>query len=146
MRLAIAAVTLGVLVSGCASGSTEISGERRNVGGITMTFRVEPTQVQAGQNVRLTLRLVNNSGTAEKLTFHSGQLYDFWVDRGTKEVWRWSDERVFIQQVTERTIDGQTSMSFAESWVAEGSGSYVAHARLIAEGFERELVGDVTVE
>lgn len=146
MRLAIAAVAVGVLACACASGGTQISGERRNVGGITMTFRIEPTRVQAGQNVRLTLRLVNNAGTPQKLTFNSGQLYDFWVDRNDKEVWRWSEERVFTQQVTERTIDGQTSMSFSESWAAAGRGSYRAHAKLIAEGFDRALEGDLTVE
>lgn len=138
------ALCVALWLTACA-GTQSITGERRNVGGVTVTFRVEPARVQVGQAVRLTVRLVNNTGNRQRLTFPSAKLYDFWVTLDGEEVWRWSDERVFAQQVTHETIDGQSGTSFDESWTPESRGTFVAHAELEAEGYGGDLTGEVRV-
>ena len=141
MRLLLALV-VGVcsICTACAS-SSDVAGERRNVGSVTMTFTVSPARAKAGQTVRLTIRLVNNSGRPTALSFPTSQRYDFWITQGEREVWRWSADRVFTQDVTREDLGGQTGMSFAESWRAAETGDLVAHARLTAQSYEGEMKG-----
>lgn len=141
--LAVLTAMLG-LVAACAGGS-QISGERRNVGSVTVTLRIEPSAPRVGQPVRLALRLVNNAGTSERLTFPSGKRYDFWVTDGSEEVWRWSAGQAFVQIVTSEELAGQTSTLYDETWTPEQAGSYVVHASLEAERYDGELTGTVEV-
>jgi len=134
-----------LLALSCCATSTNVSGERRNVGSVTMTFTVVPSNARRGESVRLTIRLVNNGGTATNLTFASSQKYDFWVTDGTSEVWRWSSGRMFTQDVTRQEIGGQTGAVFAESWPATQSGRLVAHAELRVRSYEGEMKGSLIV-
>jgi hypothetical protein len=145
MRAAWVGVLMLLLLGACA-GSSEVAGDRRVVGDVTMAFTVTPARVEVGRSVRFALRLTNNGGRSRDLDFASGQLYDFWVTDGDREVWRWSDEMTFTQALEKRTIPTQDSVVFEESWTSEGRpGTYVAHGLLKAEGYERELTGEVIV-
>jgi intracellular proteinase inhibitor BsuPI len=130
--------------AGCAS-SSEVSGERRNVGSVTMTFTVVPGRAKPGQSVRLTIRLVNNAGKQTALTFPTSQKYDFWVTAGGREIWRWSSGRMFTQDVTHQELEGQTGTAFAESWTAAEMGKLVAHAQLKAETYDTGMTADLLV-
>lgn len=145
MRPIVAAALSATLLFGACAAGEDISGERRNIGGVTVTFRVEPSKARTGQTVRLTLRLVNNTGNAEELTFPSGKRYDFWVTRGDDELWRWSHDQVFTQQITNQTIEGQSGVAFDETWTVDGQGTLVAHGELEADGYEGDLTGELVV-
>lgn len=146
MKRLLAVIALLMACCSCVGDASDISGDLRNVGSVTMTFKVTPARVKVGQNVRFSFRLVNNAGREEKLTFPSGQRYDFWATAGAREAWRWSDDRVFVQAVTRSTIAPQSSVSFAESWSPDRVGTYVVHGEFKAEGYERELTGRLKVE
>lgn len=139
-----AALTVLLVAAGCAGGE-DITGERRTVGAVTVTFVVEPSAVEVGQSVQLRIRLVNNAGSDEELVFRTGQQYDFWVTVEGSELWRWSDEMVFTQALTELTIPPQTAETFAQSWVAEEAGTFVGHGVVLAEGYEHEMTGELVV-
>jgi hypothetical protein len=145
MKRSIVVLAAGLLCISCV-GEADISGDRRNVGSVSVIFKVEPARVRVGQAVRLTFRLVNNAGREERLTFPSAQRYDFWVTSGTRQTWRWSKGQVFVQALTNETISAQGSLTLGEAWTPEHAGSYVAHGRLTARGYERELTGRVVVE
>jgi hypothetical protein len=134
------------LAASCVGGGPDISGDRRNVGDVTVTFTVSPARVKVGQNVRFSVRLVNNAGREKVLTYPTGQRYDFWATAGRREEWRWSKDRVFVQAVTEEELAPQGGVTFAESWAPARRGTYVAHGRLTARGYERELTGRLVVE
>ena len=138
-------VVVGAALVLAACGSADVSGDRRVVGGVIVTFTVTPGRAEVGGAVRLALRLTNNSGRAEKLTFASGQQYDFWVTDGDKEIWRWSEDRVFTQAIEERTLGPQESLTLAESWTTTTAGELVAHGQLKANGYGRALTGDLIV-
>jgi hypothetical protein len=146
IRRVVAGVALALLSVSCVGDSPDVSGDLRNVGPVTVTFKVEPARVKVGQSVRFTFRLVNNAGRDERLTFPTGQHYDFWTTRGTTESWRWSEDRVFIQTITTQTILPQGSLTLSEFWKPERAGRYIAHGRLTAQGYERELTGRLVVE
>jgi hypothetical protein len=139
------AAALFMLLLVCCSSSSNVSGERRNVGSVTMTFTVVPSTAKAGESIRLTIRLVNNAGTTTKLTFPSGQKYDFWITKGGAELWRSSSGQVYTQEVTHQELGGQTGAVFAESWTAGPPGTYLAHAEFKAATYQGEMKGELTV-
>jgi hypothetical protein len=141
---AVAAGLVLVVVCACAS-ATGVSGERRDVGNVTVTFTVVPSNARPGQSIRLTIRLVNNGGTPAELTFATTQKYDFWVTDGGRELWRWSAGQVFAPEVTRQEIGGQTGAVFAESWSTAQTGRLVAHGELKARSYEGEMKGDLVV-
>jgi hypothetical protein len=142
-RMLALAFVIAVFTS-CA-GSDEVSGDRRVVGGVTLTFTVRPAHVELGRTVRFTLRVTNIAGQATELTFPSSKQYDFWVTRGGDEVWRWSEGRLFTQAVEKRTIDPQGAIVLTEPWTAEPAGTYRVHGQLHADGFGRDLTGELRV-
>jgi hypothetical protein len=141
--MAAAACMLLVMVA-CA-GSDEVSGDRRVVGGVTVTFSVRPARVEVGKTVNLALRVVNIAGKPAELTFPSSKQYDFWIVRGRDEVWRWSKGQLFTQAVEKRTIDPQGLLTLTESWVADAAGDYTVHGLLTADGYDRDLTGRLRV-
>ncbi|MEX2395089.1 MAG: BsuPI-related putative proteinase inhibitor [Actinomycetota bacterium] len=144
MRRVAALLLISTLFVGCA-GSSEVSGDRRNVGSITMAFTARPARVEVGRPVRFTLRLTNNAGRSETLKFASGKKYDFWVTDGDDEIWRWSDDVMFTQALISQDIGPQSSVSFSETWNAERTGNFTVYGAVEAEGFERSLDGEVIV-
>jgi len=122
-----------------------MTGERRNVGNVTMTFTVVPSTVRQGETVRLTIRLVNNGGTTTRLTFPTSRRYDMWITKEGAEVWRSSTGRMFTQEITYQEIGGQTGAVFSESWTAGPAGPYIAHAVLDDASYGGEMKGDLTV-
>jgi hypothetical protein len=139
-------VAIAALIAfGACAGGQELSGDVRTVRSVAVTFKVQPAQVKIGQAVRVGFRLVNSDAKVERLTFPSGQRYDFWATRGSRVVWRWSKDRVFVQEITHDTIDSQGTVSYAESWTPRSAGTYTMHGRLTAEGYAGEMRGRLVV-
>jgi hypothetical protein len=141
----MAVASAALLFVACVGGAN-VSGDLRNVGSVTVTFKVAPARAKVGQAVRFSLRLSNNAGRDEELTYPTGQRYDFWTTSGSREAWRWSDGRVFTQATTKESIGAQSGLIFSESWTPERAGTYVAHGRVTADGYERELTGKLEVQ
>lgn len=146
MRGALLGVIVLVTAAACASGSEPISGDFRNVEGMTMTLRVDPSVAELGQGVALSINVQNNTGREETLTFPSGKLYDFWItDADDEELWRWSEGRFFTQAVENVQVPGGSGESFSETWRADTSGELTVHAELLAQRFTGELTGELEV-
>jgi hypothetical protein len=133
---ALAALMLGACVS---------AGDSRNVGAITLTFRIEPSRVKLGQPVRFSLNFHNNSGRAQTIRYRSGQRYDFYVTLSGKEIWRWSEGRAFTQALSSDVIPGSTGRRYDEMWEPASRGTYRAYAVPGAEGFGGALSGSFEV-
>jgi hypothetical protein len=142
-RLVALMCVLSVLTA-CA-GSDEVSGDRRVVGNVSVTFSVRPARVEVGRTVSFTLRVINLGGRAAQLTFPTSKQYDFWVTRGENETWRWSDEKLFTQAIEKRTIGPQSAITLSEPWAAGPAGTYTVHGELQADGYRRALTGELRV-
>jgi len=146
MTRVVAGVAIAVLTFvGCAGGD-QVTGDRRNVGVVSVVFSARPAKARVGQAVRLQLKLVNNSGQQRDIVFSDTQRYDFWVERGGREAWRWSAGRSFAQTVTTVNLVSQDPHTFAETWTPETSGTYGVFGHVTSEGYERPLAGRVVVE
>lgn len=146
MRRLAVAVLLAALASACFSAGPPISGDSVNVSDVTMSFRVDPAVVEAGEGVGLAVNLRNNGGQPQTLGFRSAQRAEFWVTREDgREVWRFSDGRSFAQVLEDEVIPPQSGTSFTATWRPDSRGTYTAHARVLAAGYDRTLRGEVTV-
>ena len=102
----------------------------------------------ARNDVRLALDVRNVGGKHAELTFPSGQAYEFVVvDSLGKEVWRWSQRRMFTQGVQNRQLGAGESMQVAETW-KQGvrPGRYTAIATLKSSNFPVEQRVDFVMQ
>src|SRR6476620_6835178 len=82
----------------------------------------------------------NNTSKMVELQFPDGQTHDFVVvDFAGKEVWRWSEGRMFTSAMRSTTLKGKGETVFEESWDAKGQhGEFKAIARLRSNNFPVE--------
>lgn len=91
--------------------------------------------VRIRDGIEFTFRVTNNEPRKIELLFPSGQTHDFTVvDSLGRNVWRWSDGRMFTQAYQNKFLESGASLSFEAAWRAEvPPGRYVAIASLMSE-------------
>ncbi len=96
---------------------------------------VSSFDVQANGSVRFALHVTNNAGKRMELTFPSGLTHDIVVlDDVGREVWRWSEGRMFTQALQNRILDASETVSYDAEWLPETQhGAFVAVASLRSE-------------
>ena len=89
------------------------------------------------KSIRFALDVTNPTKKDLELTFPDGQTHDFAVlDSAGREVYRWSEGRMFTQSVQNRNLDGGETMHIAEQATLDlAPGSYVAVAKLRSTNF-----------
>lgn len=92
------------------------------------------------ESLTFALRIVNNTAKMVEIHFPDGQTHDFVVNDSTgKEVWRWSEGRMFTQAMRSKTLKGKDDAVFEENWESKGHhGSFTAVAILKSENFPVE--------
>ena len=106
---------------------------------IVTTFDVTRPKEDA-ERLRFSLSVRNNTGKMLELRFPDGQTHDFVVkDFAGKEIWRWSEGRMFTSAMRSETIKGKGETMFSESWDTKGQhGSFTAVAILKSDNFPIE--------
>lgn len=81
--------------------------------------------------VRFAIQVANGSQKRVELNFPTGRTHEFVVlnDKG-KEVWRWSEGRLFTQSMQNRLLDANDSVEYAERWSHPAAGRYTLVAQL----------------
>ena len=100
---------------------------------VTSTLDVRVDDGDDGvDGVELALRVTNAGRKRTEINFPNGQMYDFRVvDSAGREVWRWSEGRLFTQSLQNRLLDAGETLSFEERWdAAESHGRFTAVATL----------------
>ncbi len=126
-------ILLGAIAASCGPRARSAEPERRKV--------VEGPPVQAILDVKIRdgiefdFRVTNNQTRKLELLFPSGQTHEFTVvDSLGREVWRWSEGRMFTQAFTNRLVEPLASVSWQGAWREEvPPGHYVAIASLLSE-------------
>lgn len=106
---------------------------------LATTFNVVRPSDDNG-SLKFALRVVNNTKKMVEIHFPDGQTHDFVVSDSTgKEVWRWSEGRMFTQAMRSKTLKGKDGTVFEETWETKGQhGSFTAVAILKSENFPVE--------
>ncbi|HEY8832679.1 MAG TPA: BsuPI-related putative proteinase inhibitor [Gemmatimonadaceae bacterium] len=92
------------------------------------------------EKLRFSLRVTNNTSKMLELRYPDGQTHDFVVkDFAGKEVWKWSQGRMFTSAMRSETLKGKGATTFEESWNPKGMhGSFTAVAILRSNNFPIE--------
>lgn len=100
----------------------------------------------APRGIQFALGVTNVGKKHVELTFRSGQSYDFVVvDSVGREVWRWSNGRMFTQGVQNKQLSTGDTMRARELWTAPVPGRYTAIATLNSTNFPTEQRADFVV-
>ena len=123
---------------GKAIASTKRNGEEKTAP-IVSTFDITRPKDDA-EKLRFSLRVTNNTPKMLELRFADGQTHDFVVkDFAGKEVWKWSEGRMFTSAMRSETLKGKGATTFEESWNPKGMhGSFTAVAILRSNNFPIE--------
>lgn len=135
-------ILAGLVVLGCASREDGWSPEEGRAAGLAASMQVR----LLGDSVRLVLHVTNESAAPVSFTFPTSQRYDFTVETADGDrVWRWSEDRAFLQSVVEAELAAGDTWTFEATWrPGAREGVYVATGRLTAP--ERPVVQRTTFE
>jgi len=87
-------------------------------------------------DVRFAIEVNNDSRKRVELNFPSGRTHDFAVlDANGKEVWRWSQGRMFTQSMQNHLLESNDSVVYAERWSPPARGRYTLVAQLNSENY-----------
>ncbi len=91
--------------------------------------------VNSNHGVEFNLDVRNNTARMVELQFASGQTHEFVVqDASGKEVWRWSEGRMFTQAMQNKLVKGKELATFTENWDAKNMhGRFTATAKLLSD-------------
>jgi hypothetical protein len=139
-RLILLLLALAVLAYSCgphtpSSESSEPGSQapqRRATNGLAIASSLG---VEVRDQVGFTFHVTNNAAKRLELTFPSGQTHDIVVlDTLGREVWRWSEGRLFTQSIQNKVLDTSETLTYEAEWTpGELRGRYVAEASLMSQ-------------
>ena len=95
--------------------------------------------VKVGDEVKFNFHVTNNSSKRLELRFPSGQTHEVVVlDTVGREVWRWSEGRMFTQAMQNKLLSANDTLTFTETWRPDRAGSYTAVASLLSQNYPTE--------
>ena len=95
--------------------------------------------VRVNDHVRFALHVMNEGDKKVELNFESGKTHDIEVlDASGRQVWRWSEGRMFTSAYQNRVLRSDDTLSFSEAWTKPAPGRYVAVARLVSQNYPME--------
>lgn len=132
MRLVVLTVA-GLLLVGCAPPQDRAARGDEDLavaGDLASSLEVGI----ASDEVRFTFHVTNTAAAPLELTFPTSQRHDFVVeDLEGRTLWRWSDDRAFLQAVTHATLEPGETWTMESTWEPGAvAGELVATGRLTA--------------
>jgi len=95
--------------------------------------------VKISDDVKFTFHVTNGSAKRVELRFPSGQTHDLVVlDPVGREVWRWSNGRMFTQSMQNKVLGASDTLTFTETWHPDRAGTYTAVASLLSQNYPAE--------
>ncbi len=138
-RLVVALVISAAVLYACGPRSHAAETPNRK-SGTSGPLVASSLDVAVGDQVEFVLHVTNKAQKRLELTFPSGQTYDVTVlDSLGREVWRWSEGRMFTQALQNKVLESDETMSVQVEWQpATLKGSFVAVASLRSENHPLE--------
>ncbi len=103
---AVALIAVCAIQVDAAASNPVTEAGRRGLGVVLSTGKAVYRQ---GEPVRMALTVFNHSAEPVHLEFRTSQRYDFVIEDGKgREVWRWSEGRLFTQALGEEILGPET--------------------------------------
>lgn len=86
----------------------------------------------AGDAVTLVLQVTNTTSRPVDLNFSSGQQFDFWIEKGDRELWRWSADQMFTQALYHIPLPAGETLRYEATWdpPASAHGDFTAYGTM----------------
>lgn len=98
------------------------------------------------KGVTFAFHVTNTTSKKLELRFRSGQTHEVIVlDSAGREVWRWSNGRLFTQTLQNHVMRQSDSLSYDINWSDAPAGHYTAVATLASANFPVEQRREFTV-
>ena len=147
-RLFLALCSFGALVVACGprSHTPEASTSAPAKAVATTNGLATTLYADVSDGVFFSLSVTNKGGKKVELLFPGGQTHDLAVvDSTGREVWRWSNGRMFTQALqTKLLLNGQT-LRYEERWENPPPGKYTVVGRLTSESHPLETISEFRV-
>lgn len=141
-KLPLTLVCIAVLAFACGprprgESGTDRSPATRNT---NANAPLAPTlDISVNDGVRFAFEVANESSKKLELTFADGRTHDVIVlDSLGREVWRWSEGRMFTQNVQNKVLRSSDALQFEEAWTNPQPGTYTAVATLASVNYPLE--------
>lgn len=133
-RITVPLLVTAVLVFACGprSQTSLVAARPAAAADTTVIAAVRVEAAPGARSVKFALSVTNRTSKRVELNFPSGQTHDFVVlDATGREVWRWSDGRMFTQLMQNRLLEARDMVTYDERWPAPPSaGAYTLVAVL----------------
>jgi len=124
------------LANASPSPSHSYEPAHRHMGRDTIASSLDVT---VGEAVQFSFHVTNGSNKRVELRFPSGQTHEVVVlDPLGREVWRWSNGRMFTQGMQNKVLASSDTLTFTETWRPTHPGTYTAVASLLSENYPSE--------
>ncbi len=105
-------------------------------GALTSELTLRPNRVRQGQTATFELTVRNRSDQPARITFPTGQQFDFEVWRDNRRVWRWSQDQAFTQATSALALRPGQAITFTGRWnLRNDLGERVIPGRYEVRGF-----------
>jgi len=102
--------------------------------------------VSVKNGVAMDFRVVNAGSKRLEVNFPSGKTHEVVVvDSLGREVWRWSNGRMFTQSLQNRVLHSSDTLDYDAVWRNAPAGKYTAIATLASENFPMEQRAEFVV-
>ncbi len=149
-RITVPLLATAVLVFACGprSHTSAVAARPAVVVDSAVTAAVRVDAAPGSRTVRFALSVTNGTSKRIELNFPSGRTHDFVVlDATGREVWRWSDGRMFTQLMKNRMIEARDIVTYDERWPAPPSaGRYTLVAVLHSDSHPVEKRVDFAIQ
>ncbi|MFW6028864.1 MAG: BsuPI-related putative proteinase inhibitor [Halanaerobiales bacterium] len=87
-----------------------------------------------GEDIKAIMEIYNISENDIRLHFSSGQLYDLFLRKDNKEVWRWSEGKFFTMAIQYKDLEAGEKLRYKERVPGQkNSGEYVLGGKITAQ-------------
>ncbi len=103
---------------------------------VAVEIRTDKNTYRPAETVTLTVTATNKNVLPVQLLFTSSQRYDFTILKNTREIWCWSNDKMFAMQMETVILQPEEKLTYAEIWNAESileSGEYEAVGTIMAQ-------------
>jgi hypothetical protein len=137
-------VCIAVLAFACGprphgESATDRAAVKRNVVANADAPLTPSLDIDVNDDVRFAFHVANDGSKKLELLFADGRTHDVVVlDSIGREVWRWSEGRLFTQAVQSKVLRVSDRIAFEEAWNDARPGTYTAVATLASSNFPIE--------
>ena len=131
LRITVPFLAAAALFFACGPRTSSVVSSTKSKSNRDTTVAAHVSIDTANGKVNFAISVRNGTRKSVELNFRDGMTHDFVVlDSVGREVWRWSEGRMFTQSMQNRLLGSHDSVTYDETWARPVPGNYTLEALL----------------